>query len=215
MEFNGTFKLEDTSAEEVWLALSDPVLIRDSLPGCEFLIEVDDEDVAFDELREESTEAEPTGDPEVIAERAFQEGKRYAALVEIGVGSVNPSFETTVTIDEREFPDMTASGEGSASGSSFEMESGMHLNETDDGVSIEWWANAEVFGRVAQMGQRVMNPVANRVVKKFFERIQERLSELTLDDQGGDGAQGKERAGADEADDTSGLSQRIRDRIGL
>lgn len=214
MEFNGTFELEDTTAEEVWLALSDPVLIRDSLPGCEFLIEVGEGDVDFDERKEEAAErdAEPTGDPEVIAERAFEEGQRYAALIEIGVGSVNPSFETVVTIDEREFPAMTASGEGegSTSGSSFEMESGMELDETDDGVSVEWWASAEVFGRIAQMGQRVINPVANRVVKKFFERIQERLADLTLAEN-----EDTENATADEESDSSGLSQRIRDRIGI
>lgn len=212
MEFNGTFELEDTTAEEVWLALSDPVLIRDSLPGCEFLIEVGDGDVDFDELKEKAAErdAEPTGDPEVIAERAFEEGQRYAALIELGVGSVNPSFETVVTIDERDFPDMTASGEGSASGSSFEMESGMELDETDDSVSVEWWANAEVFGRVAQMGQRVINPVANRVVKKFFERIQERLADLTLAEN-----EDREEATTSEESDSSGLSKRIRDRIGI
>lgn len=212
MEFNGTFELEDTTAEEVWLALSDPVLIRDSLPGCEFLMAVGEGDVDFDERKEAAAErdAEPTGDPEVIAERSFEEGQRYAALIEIGVGSVNPSFETVVTIDERDFPAMTASGEGSASGSSFEMESGMELDETDEGVSVEWWASAEVFGRIAQMGQRVINPVANRVVKKFFERIQERLADLTLAEN-----EDHEDTTTDDESDSSGLSQRIRDRIGI
>lgn len=117
----------------------DPVLIKKSLPGCEFLLEVDEETPDFDELRERAAEidTEPTRDSKVITDRALEEDKQYTALVEIDVGSVNPSFETVVTIDEREFPDMTASGEGSVSGSSFEMESGMHLGKTDDGVSVE------------------------------------------------------------------------------
>ena len=50
MKFNGTFELEDTTVEEVWLALSDPVLIADALPGCEFLRHVESDDVDFDEL---------------------------------------------------------------------------------------------------------------------------------------------------------------------
>ncbi len=210
MEFDGAFELENTTVEEVWLALSDPVLIRDSLPGCEFLIEVDDGDVDFEEQKAAAAErdAEPTGDPEVIAQRAFEEGKRYAALIEVSVGSVNPQFQTTVTIDSREFPEMSASGEGEASGSSFELSSGMELEETENGVTVEWWASTEVFGRIAQMGQRMINPVANRVVKRFFERIQERLEELTLQT---DGAESM----VDEESDSQGLSQRIRDKIGI
>lgn len=214
MEFDGAFELEDTTVEEVWLALSDPVLIRDSLPGCTFLIEAESEDVSFDDLQEKAADrdVEPTGDPEVIADRAFEEGKRYAALIEVSVGSVNPRFETMMTIDEREFPEMTASGEGDAGGSSFELTSGMKLNETDDGVTVEWWANTEVFGRIAQMGQRMINPVANRIVKRFFGRIQERIEELSLETETEDA---KSMVDEEDDGDSRGLSQRIRDKIGI
>jgi hypothetical protein len=57
----------------------------------------------------------------------------------------------------------------------------MHLAETDDGVDVEWWTEADVFGRVAQMGQRVINPVANRVVNRFFEQIQAQLTEVSAE----------------------------------
>lgn len=209
MEFNGTFDLEETTAEEVWLALSDPVLIQDSLPGCTFLIEVDSDDVAFEALEERAADrdAEPTGDPEVIAARAFEEGTQYAALIEVSVGSVNPRFETIVTVDSREFPEMAASGEGNSSSSSFELTSGMQLDETEAGVTVEWWATTEVFGRIAQMGQRVIKPVANRIVKKFFERIQQRLEDLALDE--------SEQSVGDVESNSQGLSQRIRDKIGI
>lgn len=183
MEFSGTFELEDTTVEEVWLALSDPELIRDALPGCQFLVRVDDEEVDFDGLREKHAGQEPalTADPTVIQERAFEEGARYAALIEISVGSVSPSFESIVTVDQREKPKMAASGEGSAGNSSFEGSSRMELSPTDNGVAVDWEADADVFGRVAQMGQRVMNPVANRVTKRFFQSVQEKISELRLD----------------------------------
>lgn len=211
MEFDGTFELENTTVEEVWLALSDPILIRDSLPGCKFLVETESDDVSFDELEETAAErdTEPTGDPEVIADRSFEEGQRYAALIEISVGSVNPRFETVMTIDERDFPSMTASGKGDAGDSSFELTSGMALEETDGGVTVEWWANTEVFGRIAQMGQRMINPVANRVVKRFFQRIQDRIEELTL------AADAEEGEPTEQESDSRGLSQRIRDKIGI
>lgn len=180
MEFSGTFELEKTTVDEVWLALSDPVLVEQSLPGCQFLERVDDTDADFDELSETTTgrERELSGDPEVIAERAFEEGGHYAALMQISVGPVNPTFETVVTIDNREYPEMSAVGEGSSSNSSFEMSSGMVLSETDDGVAVEWETEADVFGKVAQMGQRVVNPVANRVVKRFFSSVQQNLHDV-------------------------------------
>jgi hypothetical protein len=182
MEFNGTFTLEDASVEEVWLALSDPVMIERALPGCQFLAEVGQGDVDFDELEASAGDDDPPtlpeADVETVAERAFAEGGQYAALMEVGVGSVKPRFETLVSIDRREFPDMDAVGEGNATNSSFEMRSGMRLSETDDGVDVEWWTEADVFGRVAQMGQRVINPVANRVVNRFFKQIQSQLTEV-------------------------------------
>ncbi|MEF8841254.1 MAG: SRPBCC domain-containing protein [Haloarculaceae archaeon] len=205
MEFSGTFELEDTTVDEVWLALSDPVLIEQSLPGCQFLVRVDDPDPDFDVLREETAdrEVELTGDPEVIAERAFEEGSHYAALMQISVGPVNPTFETVVTIDHREYPAMSASGEGSSGDSSFEMSSGMVLSEAEDGVAVEWETEADVFGKVAQMGQRVVNPVANRVVKRFFSSVQERLHELTLLDVE---ARAESEAGDASASDDDGRS---------
>jgi carbon monoxide dehydrogenase subunit G len=184
MEFSGTFELEETTVEEVWLALSDPVLIEQSLPGCQFLVEVEDTDVDFDELRETTADRdeELSGDPAVIASRAFEEGRHYAALMQISVGPVNPTFETVVTIENRDYPEMSAVGEGSSSNSSFEMSSGMALEGTDDGVAVDWETEAEVFGKVAQMGQRVVNPVANRVVKRFFSSVQTQLHDLKMAD---------------------------------
>ena len=198
MEFSGTFELEDTTVEEVWLALSDPVLIEQSLPGCQFLVNVDDTDVDFEELQEMALdrEVELTGDPEVIVDRAFEEGGFYAALMQVSVGPVNPAFETVVTIDHREFPEMSASGDGSSSDSSFEVSSWMALSKTENGVGVEWEVEADVFGKIAQMGQRVVNPVANRLVKRFFSSVQERLHDLTLEETATSGV--SDAANADE-----------------
>jgi carbon monoxide dehydrogenase subunit G len=202
MEFSGTFELEETTVDEVWLALSDPVLIEQSLPGCQFLVQVDDTDVDFDELREATAdrEVELSGEPDVIAGRAFEEGNHYAALMQISVGPVNPTFETVVTIDDREYPEMDASGEGSSGDSSFEMSSSMALSDAGDAVEVDWETEADVFGKIAQMGQRVVNPVANRVVKRFFSSVQDRLHELTLADVD---------EAADESSDDRGLVDRV------
>jgi carbon monoxide dehydrogenase subunit G len=212
MEFGGTFELEDTTIDEVWLALSDPALIADALPGCEFLLHVDGDDVDFDELadRAASLDREPTADPAAIAERAFREGECYAALVQVNVGPVNPAFETVVAIDERAQPHMSASGEGQSGDSSFEMSSAMTLTEVDDGVGVEWEVEADVFGKIAGMGQRVINPVANRLVKRFFSDVQSELRERQLDDVDDlEGADGDASEGEDD-----GIVDRLLGRSG-
>lgn len=189
MEFNGRFEIEDVTVEEVWLALSDPILIKQALDGCQYVIEIDDEDPDFDALREQADDDDPPtlpeAEPEEIAERAFEEGDRYAAEVGTSVGSVNPTFEAIVEIAERDYPRMEASGEGASSNSSAEMTSWMVLEETDDGVAVEWGAETEVFGRIAQLGQRVINPVANQVVNRFFSNVEDRLADVGEEDEAG------------------------------
>jgi len=201
MNFDGTFELDDITTE-VWLALSDPYMIKTALPGCEFLVEVDGE-ADFDRLREAAAEEEdppilPDATPEDVAARAFEEESTYAALIQLGVGSVKPSFETEMTITEREFPRMSASGEGTAANSSFEMSAWMELEETDDGVAVEWAAEADVFGRIAQFGGRVISPVANRVVNEFFDSVADRLRDVS-DDQ--------------DEEQRNGLRTRVRDLL--
>ena len=204
MEFSGTFELEETTTAEVWLALSDPVMIEHALPGCEFLVEVEDTDPDFDALRDEyeDRDVEPTSDPEVIAERAFEEGGHYAGIVGISIGPVNPTFETVVTIDERDQPYMEASGEGSAGDSSFEMTSWMDLTDIDDGVEVDWNTEADVFGNIAGMGQRVINPAANQVVKRFFSSVQDEIREREI-------AEGSEVDAAESNEDDRGIVDRI------
>lgn len=182
MEFNDSFEIENIQIENVWDALSDPVIVRNSLPGCKCLVEVEDKDnVDFDAILEDHAET----DPEVSyaaddhKAREFKEDATYASVVSVSIGPVNPRFDTLVTIEDRDFPSMEASGEGSTSDSSFEMESSMTLEETSNGVSVDWEASVDIVGRLAQMGQRMINPAANRVVKKFFTDIESELAEAT------------------------------------
>lgn len=186
MEFSGEFDLADVPPEKAWVVLSDPYAVRNSLKGCRY-ITPKDEDFSFDTYEpEEDVETLPDADPDDVAARAFQEGTEYAALMQVGVGSVKPKFETTVSIDERDEEEfiMTATGSGNASSSSFSMNSGMHIHpsEDGDGSRIEWWTEADVSGRIAQLGSRVMNPVANKIVGNFFKDIEKQMSDVEATD---------------------------------
>lgn len=184
MEFSGDFELDGVSPEDAWVVLSDPIAVRDALKGCRYITPMDD-DFDFDAYEpEEDVPTLPDADAEVVAERAFQEGVTYATLLQIGVGSVKPRFETTVTIDEREYPRMVATGSGSASGSSFEMESWMEIDGTEDGSLVTWGTEANVTGRIAQLGGRVLNPVANKIVGNFFSNIQQKMTDVDESEKG-------------------------------
>ena len=189
MEFDGEFELDGVPPEKAWIVLSDPMAVRDSLKGCRYITPMDD-DFNFDEYEaEEDVEMLPDADPEVVAERAFVEGQKYAALMQVGVGSVKPRFETTVTIDERDGENfrMVATGGGDASGSSFSMESGMQIHALEDGEGsrIEWWTEADISGRIAQLGSRVIKPVANKIVNNFFSSIEQQMTDVDEDTNSG------------------------------
>jgi carbon monoxide dehydrogenase subunit G len=188
MKFDGEFELEDVPPEQAWVVLSDPIAVRDALKGCQYITPMDD-DFEWDTYEpDEDVETLPEADADVVADRAFVAGQEYAALMQIGVGSVKPKFETTVTIEERDDEnfEMTATGSGSASGSSFSMESGMriHGREDADGSRIEWWTEADITGRIAQLGGRVINPVANKIVNDFFTAIESEMSDVEETDSG-------------------------------
>lgn len=179
MEFSGEFELEGVPPEDAWVVLSDPVAVSEALSGCRYIAKVEGDGFDFDEYEpDDDVETLPEADPEVVAERAFEEGGEYAAVMQVGVGSVKPRFEAHGTITEREFPTMVGTAGGSASSSSFEAESGMTVHGTDDGSRVEWWAEADVDGRVAQMGNRVLNPVADKVVNSFFSNIRDQMTDV-------------------------------------
>lgn len=178
MEFTGTFELEGIPPDDAWVMLSDPIAVRNSLQGCQY-ITPKDEDFSWEDYEPEAgLETLPEADREVVTARAFEEGVTYAALMQVGVGSVKPRFQSEVTVEERdeESRRMVATGSGSASDSRFEMESWMEITETGDGSRVEWGAEATVAGRIEQLGSRVIDPVADEIVNRFFSRIEDQMS---------------------------------------
>jgi len=180
MEFSGEFELDGVSPEDAWVTLSDPVAVRDALKGCRYITPMTD-DFSFDDYEaDEDLQTLPEADPDEVADRAFVAGRTYAALMQVGVGSVKPRFETQVTIESRDGEEfeMVATGSGNASSSTFEMESWMDIDGTEDGSLVEWGAEADVSGRVAQLGGRVIDPVADKIVTDFFSAIEDQMTEV-------------------------------------
>ncbi len=178
MEFSGEFELKGLATEEAWLVLTDPVALRRAIPGCQFLVSVEDEDVDVDALEPDSSDDEtiwPEADRETIEARQIRTDQHLASVMKVGIGPMKPSFKVMVEVERADFPEVKATGRGTGGGSEFQMESGMSLSEGETGAVVSWRASTNISGKLAQMGQRMLKPVANKLTKQFFTSIENQV----------------------------------------
>lgn len=108
---------------------------------------------------------------EVIDDRNFK------CTVRAGVGMIRGTFNFDINwaaLDEPSHAEMVANG--NAAGSAVQMNSTMDLTDSDDGGTLmKWSANVRVSGKLAGVGGRLMNPVADRMTKDIFGCIRSKL----------------------------------------
>lgn len=101
----------------------------------------------------------------------------FKCTVRAGVGMIRGTFNFDVKwtdTDEPTHASMVANG--NAAGSAVQMSSGLDLSDTEDGGTLmKWSANVRVSGKLAGVGGRLMNPVADRMTKDIFGCIREKL----------------------------------------
>lgn len=177
MDLSGEIELDDATRDEAWRVFSDPESIRDAIPGCKFIAPADE----VRDLDAESAGAEldvdidADGAPE--APGPFEEGDEYVAVVQVGVGDIRPRFELKVHIAEREFPRISAHVDGAGGDSAFRMETAVKLVETGDGVTIDWRSTVDISGRLSAMNSSIVRTVSEKLVERFFERIERDVRE--------------------------------------
>ena len=127
--------------QKVWDALNDPEVLRACIPGCESL----DRD----------------------GENAF------AAVVQVKVGPVKAKFSGRVQLSNINPPESyTISGEGK--GGAAGMAKGgadVVLEEDGDGTLLRYAVKADVGGKLAQIGSRLIQSTANKYTRDFFGRF--------------------------------------------
>jgi carbon monoxide dehydrogenase subunit G len=154
MEFKGTQTIA-APRHEVWVALNDPAVLQVCVPGCEsFSARSDDE---------------------------------YEAVVQAAVGPVKARFKGSLTLSERR-PDegyrIAGKGEGGIAGFG-RMQAVVSLVDTPEGGTLlTYEATAEVGGKLAQVGSRLVASVANRMADDFFKRFGEQLAPVETSDAG-------------------------------
>jgi carbon monoxide dehydrogenase subunit G len=128
--------------DQVWTALNDPEILRRSIPGCQSV------------ARESDT--------------------RMVATVEIKIGPIGARFNGSVDLSDIVAPDsytMTMEGQGGTVGA---VKSIVKVRLVDDGASatvLTYDVDAQVSGRLAQLGGPIMDATARQLAAKFFSQF--------------------------------------------
>ena len=134
-------------AQRVWERLLDPEVLKASIPGCQTL--------------------EKTSDTS------------YSAVVKTKIGPVSVTFKGHVTLTDLEPPfrcRIVGEGDGGISGFA-KGHSDVRLEEHAGATRLSYDVEADIGGKLAQLGGRLINSVAKKTADQFFERFSAIVSE--------------------------------------
>ena len=129
------------SREQVWEKLNDPEVLQRCIPGCEDL-----EQVSPTELK---------------------------ATVALKIGPMNARFKGDVNLTDLNPPESYRI-EGSGSGGAVGRASGgadVRLAEDAAGTTLTYAVDAKISGKIAQLGQRLIDATANQLADRFFDNF--------------------------------------------
>lgn len=124
---------------------------------------------------------EALNDPDVLrqcipgCQSLEKEGDRMKAVVEIKIGPIGARFNGAVTISDANPPESyTISGEGQG-GTVGNAKGGarVRLAEVDGGTLLSYEVEAQVGGRLAQLGGPIIDATAKQLAGKFFTKFGE------------------------------------------
>ena len=131
-----------------WAALNDTDMLQASIPGCESLTK--------------------TGDNE------------YEVLLTASVGPVKAKFKGKLKLSELQPPEsykIAFEGQGGAAGHG-KGSAAVRLEPTgDDTTTLHYSANAQVGGKIAQIGSRLIDMTAQKMAGEFFSKFEAALRE--------------------------------------
>ena len=146
MELSNT-RIVPAPRERVWIALNDPDTLKACLPGCEVL--------------------ERTADNE------------YRVVMAARVGPVSARFNGRMTLRDIDPPNgytLQFDGQGGAAGFARGDARVTLAAEGEQSTALSYTAKAQVGGKLAQIGSRLVDGAAAKMTDDFFARFVERLA---------------------------------------
>ena len=132
--------------QKVWEALNDPAVLKDCIPGCQSLEKKSDNELA--------------------------------ATVVLKIGPIKATFNGEVTLTNLKPPhSYTITGEGKGGIAGF-AKGGADVTLTEDGPDttiLKYEAKADVGGKIAQLGSRLITSTSKKLAGQFFSSFGEKV----------------------------------------
>jgi hypothetical protein len=137
----------DANREAVWAKLNDPVVLKSCVPGCEQLDKVSDTE--------------------------------FQAVASIKVGPVKARWKGKVRLSDLDPPNgYKISGEGEGGVAGFAKGGAtVALADKDGGTLLTYNVEAQIGGKLAQLGQRLINGAAKKTADDFFANFAKAVKE--------------------------------------
>jgi uncharacterized protein len=130
------------SREQAWDALNNPEVLKRCIPGCDKF--------------------------ELVGEHC------YAVGVAIKIGPVSAKFAGTVTLQDIDPPNgyaLVFDAQGGVAGFG-KGESNVSLTPNDQGCELRYTVQSRIGGKLAQLGQRLVDGAAKSLAEDFFKRFE-------------------------------------------
>jgi carbon monoxide dehydrogenase subunit G len=132
--------------QQVWEALNDPAILKASIAGCQQLERLSD--------------------------------TSFAAVVTAKVGPISATFRGSVELSELKPPHsytLTGQGQGGAAGFA-KMRARVALEPEGDKTLLRYTAEAEIGGKFASVGSRLLQTVVKKNAEDFFAAFAQQLT---------------------------------------
>ena len=131
--------------DAVWRALNDPEILKQAIPGCEEVVKLSDTE--------------------------------FTAKVTSKIGPVSAKFAGKVTLSDLDPPNgYKISGEGQGGAAGFAKggaEVKLEPGASDQETMLRYTVHAQVGGKIAQIGSRLIDGVARKTAEQFFGKFAE------------------------------------------
>lgn len=133
--------------EQAWAALNDPEMLKACIPGCESI--------------------------------AATEPLRYELVMAARIGPVSARFKGRLVQSDVVEPQsyrIDFDGQGGAAGFG-KGSAQVRLSPQDAGTRLDYDVTAQIGGKLAQVGSRLVDSAAKKIADEFFSNFEQRLAE--------------------------------------